>query len=248
MPSGSGSSNAIEDFNVTVRTNSETDITTVSIEGTIQGLESRDYGTNPGDYDIIEQAYSSAESYWNFVQTRILSRAQYIGEAEANRVFHPLPLLKSTSHNPSKGTISYSYEYNDRPCNFISGSLSENFTIVDNYPTDVFASLPVLGRARGPVLQSISTVTEQSRGITIEVVMPPATGCTSVAQLYTNKPTGEIESILCDFQTELTTAYEQVFKTQDTENWNPKTGRYTRNVSWTFQNCSGGSAPDSSFC
>ena len=127
-------------------------------------------------------------------------------------------------------------------------TLIENIVIVDNYPTDVFAKLPVLGRARGPVLQSISTVTEQTREISIEAVMPIPTGCTNIAQLYTSKPTGQIESLLCDFQTELTDNYQQVFKHNDTENWNPKDGRYSRNVGWTFQNCSTGNAPSTSFC
>ena len=45
--------------------------------------------------------------------------------------------------------------------------------------------------------------------------------------------------MLCAFQTGLTDAYGQVFKVQDSENWNPKTGRYSRNVEWTYQDCNG---------
>lgn len=253
MPSSIGASGldrCTEDFTVNLRKAFDSDMTTISIDGSIQGLETRDYNdvSGTGDFSIDETAYEAASIYWDFVQPRLLSRVQYIGESDATRSFNPTPANRTVGHNPSKGSISYSYEYNDRPCNFISGALNENFTITDNYPTDVFAKLPVLGRARGPVLQDISTITEQTREITIEVVMPIYDACSSISSLYANKPTGQIQTILCEFETELTNSYQQVFKHADTETWNPREGRYTRNVGWTFQNCTSGNAPDSSFC
>ena len=161
-------------------------------------------------------------------------------------MLNPDPINRTVSHQGSKGIINYNYEFNDRPCAFITGSLSEQFTIVDNHPTDVFANLQVLGRTYGPVLQAITTVTEGTREVTIEAVMPQPTGCSSPADLDQNKPTTNVENILFDFQQQLTSVYNQVFKHADTENWNPLTGRYSRSVGWTYQDCT--DSPDTSFC
>ena len=246
--SSSGQDRALEDFTATVRKGIDIDITTVTIEGSIRGLETRNYGAGPNTYDVVEKAYQAANTYWNFIQPRVFSRVQYVGESEASRVFHPLAVTKSIGHNPAKGIITYNYEFNDRLCQFITGALSETFNMVDNYPTDIFAKIPVLGRARGPVLQEISTVSEQTREITIEAVMPLPTSCLVISDLQLNNPSSQVKTLLCDFETELTAAYEQVFKHSDTESFNPLTGRYSRAIGWTIQNCSGGLAPDTSMC
>lgn len=248
MPSAvnsSGEDRATEDFTISVNKSLETDLTVASIEGSIQGLETINY---TGVYSITEKAYDAAQNYWNFIQPRVFSRVQYVGEAEANRNYNPIPLTETVGHNPSKGTITYSYEFDDRPCNFITGALTENFSITDNFPTDIFAILPVLGRARGPVLQAINTVSEQTREVAIEAVMPLPTGCSSITDFDLNNPQVNVENLFCEFEAQITGAYEQVFKNVDTQNWNPRTGRYSRNVTWTIQNCSGGTAPNSSFC
>src|SRR5690606_3496765 len=144
---------------------------------------------------------------------------------------------------------TYTYEYDDRPCNFVTGALSEVITINDNDPTDVFASLTVLGRAAGPILQDIGTVTAATREVSIELVMAIPTGCDSgnCGVLITSSPRNQVNNLLCCLEGELTDAYNQVFKSQDTSSWSPKTGRYTRTVQWTYTNCSG-DAPSTSFC
>lgn len=236
-----------EDFTVEVRESIENGLVNISIQGTIQGVEERDYGTTCDlETPVTKSAYKNAEDAWAVIQDRVFPRAQLIYEQEFARILNPKATTKSVGHNPSRGTITYSLEFNDRPCAFITGALSENFTIVDNNPSDVFAKLPVLGRAAGPVLQEISTVTEAIREVTIEAVMNPPTGCSSITDLDLNKPTNNVENLLCDFETQLTSAYDQVFKNSDTENWNPLSGRYSRTVSWTYQSCTG--TPSTTLC
>jgi len=58
--------------------------------------------------------------------------------------------------------------------------------------------------------------------------------------------TTKIDALLCSIQGGLTTAYTQVFKNKDEASWNPKTGQYTRNVGFTYQNCS--ASPSTSLC
>lgn len=237
-----------EDFSIEIRQSLDNGLVSVGINGMIQGMEERKYtGLNAfTPTNTTGTAYIHAQSGWGVIQNRVFPRAQYVYEQSFARKLNPTPITKTIGHNPSKGTISYALEFNDRPCSFITGALSENFTIVDNNPADVFARLPVLGRAAGPVLQAINTVTEATRDITIEAVMPLPTGCSNVSGLDLYKPTTNVKNLLCQFETQLTSTYNQVFKNSDTENWNPLSGRYSRSVSWTYQDCSG--APSTSMC
>lgn len=239
-PTGTGvAGNAIEDFTVTVRKGIENDFTTVSIEGSIQGLESRTYGTNPGDFNITQNKYDAAIAFWNTIKdtARVYPRAIYFA-GSLPRTLNTVPLNKSVGHNPVNGVVTYAYEYNDRPSNCISGALTESITITDNHATDVFAEIPILGRSLGPILQSIGTYTSAKREVSIEVVMAPSTGCT-VALLSATNPKTQVDALLQLYRNDLNSTYSQVFTHTNTESWNPKDGRYSRQIGWTFPNGNG---------
>lgn len=248
--SGEGiAGHALEDYNIELRRSADNGLTSIGINGTIQGLESRDYGSNSGDFAITETKYDAAVDYWGVVKNRLYGRAGMILNAEprtvggcGNRNININPLSQSAGHNPSTGTITYSYEYNDRPSNCVANSISESITVTDNNPTDIFANLTVLGKANGPVLQDIGTQTAFTRDLSIEVVMGcPASGCpsnaTNVGLLLAQRPTSEVNNIVTAFEDDLQDAYNQVFRTQDNISWNPKEGRYSRNVSWIAGGC-----------
>jgi len=226
--------NALEDFNVNIRTSIEDGITTIGVEGSVQGVETRSYGSNPGDFSITQDKYNAAENYWGIVKDRLYYRAKRFEDG-----LNSIVKSSSVSHNPPQGSINYTYEFDNRPCNFITGALSESITITDNSPLDVFASLTVLGRANGPILQDIGTVTAATREISVEVVMPPLTGCSNIVTAYGQSPRTQVAALICDIEEDLTNSYSQVFKTNDSESWNIKNSRYTRNVSYLYSDCSG---------
>ena len=242
--SGTGiAGKAIEDFTINYRKAIETGINTITIDGSIEGLDTRSYGTNPGDYGFSQTKYAAAEAYWASVKTKLYYRCQYAASGETPGTLNIIPKTNSIGYNPTAGTITYAYEYDTRPSNCISGALSEVFTITDNNPTDVFASLSVIGRAAGPILQDMGTVTARTREVNIEVVMTPATGCPTTtgnwySLRYTQSPKPQVDSLVQIIYSEMTGTYGQVFKHIDSENWNPKDGRYTRNVGYTAGNCS----------
>lgn len=240
---------AVEDFNISVKQGIDSDFTTVSVQGSIQGLEERTYGSNPGDFTIPSGStkYDNAKTAWGIIESKLYHRARQVADPLATRTLNTIAVSKTVSHSPVKGAISYGYDYNDRPCNIISGSLSEVLTISDTNPTDVFASHVVLGRANGPILQSLSTVTASIREVSFEVVMAPYAGCDSCTSMRTEAPRTTVQTALCCFETELTSSYSQVFKTADRESWNPKIGRYSRNIAWTYVNCTG-TPPSTSLC
>lgn len=233
---------AIEDFNVAIRTSLDTGLNTISIDGTIQGLESRTYGTVPGNFNISETKYQAASGYWTIVRDRLLGRGNLILDTVSTiRDLNIVPRTTSVAHSPTTGTISYSYEYDDRPSNCIANAKSEVITVNDNNPTDIFGNLTVLGKANGPVLQDLSTQTAFTRQLTIEVVMNPATGCPNsagnVSAYLAQRPTTEVNNIISAFEADLNASYSQVFKTEDNVAWQPKEGRYSRSVGWIAGGC-----------
>lgn len=244
--SGANAGNAIEDFTATVKQSIDDGLVYVDLAGQIQGVETRSYGSVPSGFGISQNKYSAASGYWNNVRPKLLGRAKLAASTIGTQVVNPIELSFNVGLSPTKGTIAYNYSYNTRQCNFINGSLSESITVSDSYPTDVFARIPILGRAAGPILQSLNTVTESTRSVSIEVVMQPPTGCGDWAGALNAKPTTEVNSLLCTIQTQLSGINTQLYKTQDTDSWNPKNGRYSRNVAWSYTTCTG--TPSTNFC
>lgn len=211
-----GGAPAVEEFIVNTRTGTEDGKTRVTVEGTITGLEQKDNTA----YTLQTTKWTNAQSKWTSVQSSLLSRAQTISGLTMNTT----PLGKVVGYNQLAGVITYNYEYDDRASNEVPGSLGDVVTVIDHHQADVFASIPVLGRALGPVLQDISTKTARKRDITIEATMPASTqaGVSSrpntTAIILTHRPTGF-----------------QVFLENDVESWTEKTGRYSRNTSFTYE-------------
>lgn len=228
--------NTREDFTVSTETSTETNLTTVSIEGEVIGMDSRDTS-----YAITTSKWTAAlakfTSLTSGVTNTIFTRAQTYSGASLNTT----PLRSSSGRNPVTGRISYNYSYDTRPTNCISGALSERIEIDDTLTSDVFASIPIIGRLAGPLLQDMNTVTELKRTVHVEVVMPVATGCfTSIAgvtALMSAAPTSQVQTVFDAFRGDLALTYNQIFEDRGQPHWEPRTGRYSRSVTWTFQNC-----------
>lgn len=171
------------------------------------------------------------------------------------RLLNPNPVSTTEGHDPRKGTISYSIEYNNK-LNLISGVISENISINEIGPNDVFGETFVIGRRLGPVLQSLNARTSTRKDVTIDVVVPPPTSSQGILITNTDCPVytgGNIyQSIdrliegLRPFGKRAAGLFGnivreeqpgQVFVTQDTHSWNPSEGRFSRNVSWVYQQC-----------
>lgn len=231
-------SNSREDFTVSIQTSAETGLTTVNVEGEVIGLDTRD-----DDYVLTESKWTAALAKFTSITSggtpTVYTRAQTYSGASLNQT----PISTSTGKNPISGRIQYTYSYDTRPTTCIEGALSESITITDKNPTDIFASIPVIGRAAGPVLQDMNTVSERSRTVSIEVVMPPSTICpnsaANVAAMMATSPASAVDVIINAFQADLESNYSQVFKSDDNPTWTARpTGRYSRSVTWIFQNCS----------
>ncbi|MHA2031151.1 MAG: hypothetical protein ACW99Q_17360 [Candidatus Kariarchaeaceae archaeon] len=243
-------SSVTESFNIQARTLREQVRSYVTINGSIQGLETRSYGSNPGDFTISQDKYAAASGYWETVKDsiRIYPRANVVAQREGFTL-NVNPITKIEGHNPHQGIITYSYEYDDKPSNCISGAKTETIIVNDSHPTDVFAQILVLGRGQGPILQDLGTVTNFVREVQISAIMSGNDICPndSITNFLTvNNPSSDVDNILCQFLLDLSGTYGQVFKHSDNESWNPKEGFYSRSVGWTATDCS--NEPNTSFC
>jgi hypothetical protein len=169
-------------------------------------------------------------------------------------LLNPNPTSTTEGHDPRKGTISYSMEYNNK-LNLISGVISENITISDTGPTDVFSESFVIGRRLGPILQSLNTKTSSRKDVSIDIVVPVPSSIKGLlitnaeCPVYTGgsiykdidnlieglRPFGARTSLFGNLARQQTQG--QVFVSQDSQNWNPSDGRYSRSISWIYQQC-----------
>ncbi|MDC1406433.1 hypothetical protein N8314_02675, partial [Akkermansiaceae bacterium] len=143
--------------------------------------------------------------------------------------------------NPLQGTISYSYNFDNTPQGCITGAciLSQNITIDDQLAADIFATQVILGRQQGPLLQDINTSTAKVKTVSVEVVTIPPTSCVSLEQINKTNPSGQVHSFIELVHNALAMEYSQVFTSSNSESWAFSQGRYTKNISFTYNNCSG---------
>lgn len=206
---------AIEDFSISTRISLDSGYTTVGIEGTITGLESN------------VSKYTNATTKFSSVLALLFSRAQ----SYSGYTLNPDALTQVIGRNPVTGVITYSYEYDSRPTNFISGARSENISIVDTEQADVFSQIAVPGRLKGPILQDIGTRTAFFRTVNIELIMTPPTS-TNWTTIMASKP--DTSSLVQAIKDTLTSVF-QIFVESDENSWDPKSGRYSRQIRWIVE-------------
>ncbi len=233
--------NGLEDFTVNIRKGVQSDITNVTIDGQIEGLEIKHYGTNPGQYTIDNTKYEQASGYFAAVEPRLYNRCLLLAGSTPRRTLNINPLTRVVTHSPARGVVAYNFEFDDRPYNLISGAISESITISDDAPVDVFASLIIPGRSAGPVLQDLGTVTSRTRNISIEVITIPYSGgvnnTTDVIALFAATPETAVNTFLGHFVNHMSGIYGQVFLTNDKPTWQPGLGIYNREVSYLLGIC-----------
>ena len=143
------------------------------------------------------------------------------------------PTAVSYNYNIEEGSVSDNLTYDNRPANCHTGVLSEVINVTRNQGVPVVASHTVLGRAAGPIFQDIGTKTASSWDLSIEATILPPVGCVA-ATAFTYVP--NYNAVVTGVEGQFTSNY-QYHRTADNETFDPKTGRYTRQVSWAYSEC-----------
>ena len=212
--------NATQELEISVDTSATEGDFNVTVDGTITGLPTE---------AASESSKTRASAYGNALgilptdsELHALAVVLYTGTG----TLLPDPLNKRVGHNKVSGIITYSLTFNDRlpPLlpNSVSTTINIEYTNADA-TEEIFASIPVIGRIEGPVLQEMGTTGEQKQRVSIEAVMkkahrttPPSSDAIALAGLYI--PGGL-----------------QVIQGPIGESWEPSSGRYSLNVEWTYQ-------------
>lgn len=244
------SGTAYENYNVSLSSSSDSSLITVTIDGSIKGLTSipssgniyvgNTVGAPPFNtpYENAIRKYREISDSGNF---GLVSHAWRRASNVVGEFLNPAPLSTSVGSNEFTGEITYNVVYNTRPLNFISGSLSESISIQDTYPGDVFATIPVIGRSTGPVMQYLGTRTEYQRSVTIEFTFGTIYGGTQRQQLILSKPSlnEPTRTTLNNLISQLSPAREpgirKYFLSPPNESWDPVEKRYSITLNWTYE-------------
>tara|TARA_B100000287_G_scaffold426735_1_gene475153 strand:- start:10747 stop:12684 length:1938 start_codon:yes stop_codon:yes gene_type:complete len=209
------------------------------------GLQQVNGGEQPTP--IAYTKYESALQYYNNISNNqffgvgslIFKRANNQTQVQLNSE----PLTISLGSNKNAGEITYSLEFDNRPTNIISNVASEQITVNDTYPGDVYSVVPVIGRSTGPVLQYIGGRTEYKRDVSINLIMdntkiPYDSGRPALllTKPSVNEPTAtELAALLDSLSPANEPGVRKYFINAPSETWEPKAGSYSFNVSFVYE-------------
>jgi hypothetical protein len=238
---------ALENYSVSLSSSTDNAFVQVSIDGSVKGMSeipAKHYGSG---LSLSDTPYSNARSkYLNIsnngqfgVGSSIYKRANNL----TNQQLNSQPASISIGSNEFTGEITYNLSFNNRPVNIFTGVASETISVNDTYPGDLYAAIPVLGRATGPILQYIGGRTEYRRDISIEIILDHTDigYGSSRSDLLLRKPSinepirTEIKSLIQQVSPANEVGIRKYFLSPPSESWNPKTGSYSLNLSWTYE-------------
>jgi len=240
---------ALENYTSSISTSRDTPYVKVSMQGSIKGLAPKAFtdsqfaanttGAN-SPFSKAREHYNSISNNGNFgVGCAIYKRADNVVAQSLNSQ----PLSVSLGTNEITGEITYTLEFDNRPSNYFTNVLFENISVNDTYPGDVFATIPVLGRPTGPILQFTFGRTEYRRDISIEILIDYTDlgYGTDRNSFLLRKPSinepiaGQLKSLIGILSPANEPGIRKYFLSPPTESWNPKEGRYTLSLGWTYE-------------
>jgi len=238
------SGSAYENFSTSISSSNSEAFVSVSIDGNIKGLSQitpSGFGSSETSaYDNALLKYNKITNSGQFGLTSdVFTRANNHVAVQLNSQ----PLTITIANNEYNGEINYSLAFNNRPTNIISGVLSEDISVSDTYPGDVFATIPVLGRKTGPVLQYVGSRTEYKRDVTINLIMdytriPYGSGRNP---LILKKPSvieptaSQIADLIKELSPKGEPGIRKYFVSPPSETWSPKDGSYSFSLNWTYE-------------
>ena len=245
------SGTAYETYNMNISSDISSPYISVSIDGNVKGLTPIDPsgvvfgGTHLGNsasgaYDIAVNKYMAISNSGKFgIGSDLYKRANASVAVQLNSQ----PNSISLGMNENTGEITYNLSFDNRPTNIVSGVLSEQITINDTYPGDVFAVIPVLGRPTGPVLQYIGGRTEYRRDVQLNLLMDYTKipyGSTRNSLLLKKpsviEPTAsQISKLIQELSPEGEQGVRKYFLSPPQESWSPKEGSYNISLSWVYE-------------
>ncbi len=234
---------AFETYSTTVSKEANTPIVSVTVDGKLMGYQANTQNTNLNTVNAGATAGAMAKlshiSNGNYGYGSIIfRRAQFAAGVPLNSSPKSVSIADSTIADNS---ISYNVSYDNRPSPIISGAITESVTVNDSYPTDVYASIQVMGKRSGPVFQYMNTTTHYERDVSIELQMDlnniPNTLNGAALMGYSPSLDSNTRDAVNGLINSLSPAgsWGYVMLKSCNESWSPKDGRYTANIGWIYK-------------
>lgn len=220
-PSGINNDTVEEDFSISSNFSRDDGLTHYNIGGSIKGLNTTDI--NPQ----LTKFQNASGYFYNYVQPNLYNRisSYYNISLPFNQ-----PQSTEVSLQPIQGIITYAYSFTNMFPPLIAGALSEIITVSESNASGTvnsIATIPVIGRNNGPILQTLATTEVKTRQLSIETVLPPTGSLTDLLSAFNTRPNYDIYVA----QVKPVNSYT----TSDNTNYNWRIGHYSRNVSWIFE-------------
>ena len=244
----SGANAYTEDYTSETTTDNSTRFSTVSIQGTINGLETRN-----SVHSLVTTKFENATVGWINVEPLLYKRASCLSNSLCP--LNTTPVSSSVSKNVTNGVITYNYTYNTKP-QLVSGSLTESVNVSDVLKSSQIIQVGIIGRRAGPILYDTRQNNARERSVSVSVLMAQPTGCYSSSSdvctrfnaLYTSPPTSGVDRLLCCLEQNLSGIASRYYVVSHNSEWDPINGQYTKSVTWQYETpCESETAPGS-FC
>ena len=237
---------ALENYNLSISSARDNPFIKISIDGNIKGLsplEASGYLASGQIQTPYDYAYSKYLEISNSGQFGIGCDVYKRANNSTAQKLNSQPNSISLGINQVNGEITYNLEFDNRPVNYFSGVLFESINVNDTYPGDVFAVIPVIGRATGPVLQYIGGRTEYKRDVNIEMVVDYTDiGYDNNRKSFMltkpsiNEPIRtQLNTLINDLSPATEPGIRKYFLNPPAESWSPKEGRYTLSLNWVYE-------------
>jgi hypothetical protein len=207
------------DVEISLDVSADAPANTVTVNGTIQGLNTGGVSAS------TEDKYTNAKAALNAVMGNAYAAAAAVYAAVSPPVggtLRTVEISKSVGHNKVTGTITWSVTYDDLDVSScITGAISCDINITyDNTDAgnQVVAIIGVIDNAGGPVIQDMRTTNEQKTSVSFDASMDK--------DHRVSPPTGDAEVIVL--------GYRPIgsFRESRSETWNPESGQYNLSISW----------------
>ena len=211
-----------------VENSQEAPAASVTVNGTIQGLEK--VSTSDLAIPTTEGKYANAQAALVTVLNNAygLANSVYISSGVGGSL-RTVEINKTIGHNPVTGTITWSVTFDDLVVSFPNAVREDiNVTYENEFGTNkVVAILAILDKADGPIIQDIGTTQEKKVSVSIDLTMEKA--------FRTTKPSkGDNASTLEDLANSYkpTATTGGVYQESRSETWNPKSGAFNLSIGW----------------
>ncbi len=219
---------ATHEVDVSVENSQEAPAASVTVNGSIQGLET--VSTTDLAIPTTTDKYADALSALSAVlgQAYTLANSIYTSSGVGG-ILRNVEINKTIGHNKVTGTITWSVSFDDLVVDFPNAIREDiNVTYDNEFGTNkVVAILAILDKADGPIIQDIGTTTEKKVSVSIDLIMDRNTRSV--------KPSKGANATTLE---NLASAYKPtgggVYQESSSETWNPKSGAFNLSIGWVY--------------